>query len=45
MNEVFIKSLEIMVKGMGGIFVVMLIIFIAIKLLAYFGKSKLNSED
>ncbi len=45
MNEVFIKSLELMVKGMGGIFAVMLIIFIAIKLLSYFGKSKLNSED
>ena len=45
MNEVFIKSLEIMVKGMGGIFVVMLIIFIAIKLLAYFGKPKLNNKD
>ena len=45
MNEVFIKSLEIMVKGMGGIFVVMLIIFIAIKLLTYFGKTKINNED
>ncbi|MEG2017953.1 MAG: OadG-related small transporter subunit [Clostridium sp.] len=43
MNEVFMQSLEIMVKGMGGIFVVMLIIFLAIKALTYFGKS--NSED
>lgn len=40
MNEVFIKSIEIMIKGMGGIFAVMLIIFAAIKLLTYFGKPK-----
>jgi len=32
----FIQSLEIMWKGMGGIFVVMLIIFVFIKGLIYF---------
>lgn len=45
MNEVFIKSLEIMVKGMGGIFVVMLIIFLAIKLLTYIGQERPDNED
>lgn len=43
MNEVFIKSLEIMAKGMSGIFIVMLVIYGAIKLLTYFGQS--NSEN
>ncbi len=33
--DVFMESLVIMVKGMGGIFVVMLIIFLAIKGLNY----------
>ena len=45
MNEVFMHSLEIMAKGMGGIFVVMLIIFLAIKALTYFGKPKVNDEN
>lgn len=40
MNEVFIQSLEIMLKGMSGIFVVMLIIYIAIKAMVFFGKDK-----
>ncbi len=30
-TEVFMESLVVMVKGMGGIFVVMLVIFLAIK--------------
>lgn len=45
MNEVFIQSLGIMVKGMGGIFAVMLVIFFAIKLLSYFGQPKFDNED
>ena len=36
--DVFMESLVIMVKGMGGIFVVMLIIFLAIKGLGYLFK-------
>lgn len=38
MNEVFMQSLELMLKGMGGIFVVMLIIYAAIKALVFIGK-------
>lgn len=45
MNEVFIQSIEIMLKGMAGIFAVMLVIFLAIKLLNYFGQPKFNSKE
>jgi len=38
--DVFMESLVIMVKGMGGIFVVMLIIFLAIKGLSYLFKGE-----
>ncbi|MEG0307273.1 MAG: OadG-related small transporter subunit [Clostridium sp.] len=34
--DAFIQSLDIMWKGMGGIFVVMLIVFVFIKALTYF---------
>ncbi|GEM_PF-6407809 len=40
MNVVFMQSLEIMLKGMSGIFVVMIIIFIAIKAIVFLGKDK-----
>lgn len=42
MNETFLITLDIMAKGMGGIFVVMLVIFAAIKALTYFGQPKNN---
>lgn len=42
MNETFLTTLDIMVKGMGGIFVVMLVIFAAIKALTYLGQPKNN---
>lgn len=43
MKEVFIDSLVIMVKGMSGIFIVMMIIYLVIKILTYFGQA--NSQD
>lgn len=38
--DVFMESLVIMGKGMGGIFVVMLIIYLSIKGLGYLFKGK-----
>lgn len=38
--EGFYESLAIMVKGMGGIFVVMLVIFVFIKLLSHLFNEK-----
>lgn len=38
--DVFMESLVIMVKGMGGIFVVMLIIYLSIKVLSYLFKGE-----
>lgn len=39
-TEVFMESLVVMVKGMGGIFVVMLVIFLAIKGLSLISNGK-----
>ena len=39
-TEVFMQSLVVMAKGMGGIFVVMLVIFLAIKVLGMISNDK-----